>query len=1168
MVRIQLEDRGYLDVKEGTYFPLNYALGDIRDISKRSGVFSKTITLSGTDNNHNLLNHYYDVNIVSGDFDINQLTKCSVIQDGVVILENGYLQLIEVVKSQDTNAHEQRVEYQVLVKDSVSDFFTALGTKELTDINLSEYDHTYTAVNVTGSFSNDITNGYKYLLPYIPTNDYNLQHCHPAIYAKLYFDKIFTQNGYTYEWGNLTPTSGTTSDGNYFEKLLIPYNGGEPKIDTDDSRVVATKGSYTNSFNLTLSTAYPDYLYLLGYWVETVDNTTEVVDNDGLYNPTTGVYTSPANISSPENITFNVELTYSLRLVNNEAGAVTLSTLQQSIDPYLNITSVAPMGGGIYNQVSLDTFTLSNSYPTGTTTLISSQTTNASFPVTNIASAQDIYINTGLKFHNPNLPVFNQWFQYSGADANVDLELVVTSFKVTAEISAVYGFNDTLSVSQYIPQKIKQSDYIKSIFMMYNLYAEVDKSNPNKLILNTRDDYYDAGTEVDWTDKISKDREQNLKFLPELASKKMLLTYKPDSDDPNKVYTEATSDTYGQLRFTFENEYTRGEDKKELIFSPTPHTKSSFGAYLPMLSVIPQTNVRILIDGGTDTCNPFNVYDYTVIDPLSGTSVGYGQTAQTTYPIITHFDDPLNPTFDLNFATCDFYFYSELNSRTNNTLFNNYWRRTLGQIDKGKMLTAYFALTESDIQKLNLNDKIRINNSWWNINKVIDYNANARGFTKVELISVDEESKLTRFAITSDTTTKPEVSVLGTVPTKPNRPIKPTKPNTAPATFGLVSDYNKTANTALPWQDIKFMGRGNTASGDVKGAIIIGEDKYITQDGVYASRLEAFDSFILGGTEIVDVATITDNFASADLTFTGDRSHNTDGNYLEITTDNGGYTGGYYYIGSAVKGSPLMWAGYENQFIEATATDLTLYYSNLNRLQLKSTELVINDTGASYDTRIEGDTDANLLFVDASTDRVGIGTATPAAKLDVNGSVIFNDSAGNNDFRVEGQTDANLLFTDASTDRVGIGTSSPSYKLDIQSTTANINVKSTGGISKIDIDGSTGNDSQIFFKENGTFKWGVFSDASLGADFRVYNYVAGAASIHIDSTTNKLGINTITPSYQLDVNGDINVVSGSAYYHNATAGLSGTYNFGGGTTGDIATMTFSGGILTAVTTVP
>jgi hypothetical protein len=48
---------------------------------------------------------------------------------------------------------------------------------------------------------------------------------------------------------------------------------------------------------------------------------------------------------------------------------------------------------------------------------------------------------------------------------------------------------------------------------------------------------------------------------------------------------------------------------------------------------------------------------------------------------------------------------------------------------------------------------------------------------------------------------------------------------------------------------------------------------------------------------------------------------------------------------------------------------------------------VWNDAGADVDQRMEGDTDANLFFLDASTDRIGIGTSTPTAKLQVNGSI-------------------------------------------------------------------------------------------------------------------------------------------------------------------------------------
>jgi hypothetical protein len=48
--------------------------------------------------------------------------------------------------------------------------------------------------------------------------------------------------------------------------------------------------------------------------------------------------------------------------------------------------------------------------------------------------------------------------------------------------------------------------------------------------------------------------------------------------------------------------------------------------------------------------------------------------------------------------------------------------------------------------------------------------------------------------------------------------------------------------------------------------------------------------------------------------------------------------------------------------------------------------VVVNELGADVDFRVEGDTDANLLFVDASTDRVGMGIATPAEKLHLFGS--------------------------------------------------------------------------------------------------------------------------------------------------------------------------------------
>lgn len=55
---------------------------------------------------------------------------------------------------------------------------------------------------------------------------------------------------------------------------------------------------------------------------------------------------------------------------------------------------------------------------------------------------------------------------------------------------------------------------------------------------------------------------------------------------------------------------------------------------------------------------------------------------------------------------------------------------------------------------------------------------------------------------------------------------------------------------------------------------------------------------------------------------------------------------------------------------------------------------VINETGIDSDTRIEGDTDANLVFVDAGNDRVGIGISAPTEKLHVVGNILLANSSG------------------------------------------------------------------------------------------------------------------------------------------------------------------------------
>jgi hypothetical protein len=68
-------------------------------------------------------------------------------------------------------------------------------------------------------------------------------------------------------------------------------------------------------------------------------------------------------------------------------------------------------------------------------------------------------------------------------------------------------------------------------------------------------------------------------------------------------------------------------------------------------------------------------------------------------------------------------------------------------------------------------------------------------------------------------------------------------------------------------------------------------------------------------------------------------------------------------------------------FETATAGTLT------EKMIIGTTNLVINEIGAIYNVRIEGDTDANLFCTDATNSRIGVGIIAPTEKLDVVGNI-------------------------------------------------------------------------------------------------------------------------------------------------------------------------------------
>lgn len=128
-----------------------------------------------------------------------------------------------------------------------------------------------------------------------------------------------------------------------------------------------------------------------------------------------------------------------------------------------------------------------------------------------------------------------------------------------------------------------------------------------------------------------------------------------------------------------------------------------------------------------------------------------------------------------------------------------------------------------------------------------------------------------------------------------------------------------------------------------------------------------------GNATWVSATSSSANFANTNLTFTGNRIHNTNGNSFEITTDGGGFSAGFIYFNNTQKSE----YGFGSSYTDWRTTSVDHYLSGVKRLEILSTETVFNNPGGNYDFRVEGDTEQNLFFVDASTDRIGIGTNTP-----------------------------------------------------------------------------------------------------------------------------------------------------------------------------------------------
>jgi len=1029
-VKLYIKDKGYVDVDNTFPVSLNYRVADIADISKRGGSYSKTITVKGTKNNNQLFSQLYNIRSSDFTFNLNVKYQAVVYCNGINIFE-GYVQLDNIIKSPSNNAwnEDSIIGYNIILYNSAVDFFTTISDKYLTDIDFNLYPHNLVPADIMATTGNTYLDTYKYINLYNTNQDYTVQDFWPAIFAVNYVDRIFTDAGYHYNNSSLH-----TGD---FGKILIPFTGKDFK---KDAGTLSDESFYVQMSADTFDSAiYPTHLYKT---IVFDDCTTYPFFQNTYGEPdiTTGVY--QVNTGGYKN--FKVD--YNFHVVYNNAW-------------YARLWIQLWKNGSYLTQISA-----------GPATVWGDQPSNAvgSVNFTNIAALNGDNFQVKIEF------IYGRINTSLGASVSLYTK-AGTAWGLT-QTDCVRYYGDEVQINDYIPKNVKQKDFVSNLLKMFNIYLDVDKSETNKFLLKTRDAYYSTAVYHNWSSKIDRSKEQQIKYLPDLQNKEITFTYKNAEDEFSKLYQQNYNEVFGQKKIVFNTETITGEDKKELIFNDTPNVYCR-NLIVPAIDSRQPSGLHILYDGGLINGN------WTFAD--TGNSITYSYSA---YTYAGHFDNPTEPDFDLNFGSCKAYFTDNFWT-TENNVFNLYHYNTIKQISEGKQLTAWFLLNESDIATLNLSDKIVIDNVIYIINEIKDYNpAVKNSLTQVSLNTWEDcyslvPQKKKKIVATAHTMGNISIATLLQQQNNFSNIIASTAiVNHIKGKKNIISDYA---------DEILIEGNGNTVGASCRNISLYSCSDCVVEDGV--SNVRAFNcsgltidskyegASIVGGNIIrsdstVFTGSVSTNIISAETLyvsgFTGLGDYIIPRSTLHINSFVNNWNGGYITFEGGSYGSSSIQQWY----------DMSLWSSNSYARNLGGTGFAYDsNNAASQILQAKGKIHFNVAPVGLSgniltwatavtidnSGNVGIGTIAPEANFEVTGATLLNALSATTIY--SGSTDLYNIFQ-----TIGGGSSGASASVSVQNG-LNTYTGGTESLPTINISAATLNNLQV----SGSTSLGVLSASTI-----------------------------------------------------------------------------------------
>ncbi len=724
----------FLDLYSDIPIRINKSFSELQDIAKKNSDYSIGLSLPGSKRNNQFFESFFNVDSVSLYFNATKRVECQVLLNDQSYFR-GYMRLNKV------SVINSKVEYDITLYSSVGDLFGKIGNNLLKDLDFDDteytFNHTFGVTSVgdrlaASNFFRDSKYPYTYFYP-IVHNGYNYVNVSGATLPDFTGSTVSL---WTRLYTPTTPITGATSYTGLTSLGVQEYRINSPRHGLVNNQLKPAINVYSliqlmfkeYGYEITsefFNTPWFKSLYLYGYFSS---------------DSTKFGYRLDAIQQLPKE---GVELIYSGSTVPNSPLNIIVCKRGTGIPCYC----LDDINYGFANMFPYSEFGTIYSLTSGTT----------------LTAVEG----------------FDFGFEVDGVPV---ADISTLKYAPAAVGSSVAFFDgDTVNFSLVIDQNIKQIDLLSSIAKKFDLVFIPDPDYPNRIKIEPYDFYVGTGTVYDWTPKMSWDKGFTVEPALNYIESTLELTDLEDGDEGNREFKISNNRVYGRNIVYNPTDFKSQEKKIDTIFSPElirqwdtlgPNGSSVIGLplginYSASSEISSYDNqVRWIYRGVKSKpklffwgmgLNPFidsvgevyplrseNTYTIKLGNFSGGTMISYNRIPSVSHTMPYGLADE----FKINNDSLSILFNSEqqvqnsvplYNTYTENDCYNIFYNNRITNLydPNTRFISGYFDLKYPDIQNLKWNDIIKINEQYFTINKISEFNLTNRELTKVELIQTN-----------------------------------------------------------------------------------------------------------------------------------------------------------------------------------------------------------------------------------------------------------------------------------------------------------------------------------------------------------------------------------------------------------------------------------------------